>query len=155
MNYKKAWIVAVVACLLWIKPGTSSALVIDSSAGRFDITPLDTSFGTDSSLLQSQIWWQDKTLAEEFATLVNTELGRNSALSLVGPFFAFDLFTSGNIPGVRVTSWQFFSGPLIEFNPADVARRTYAIARPVPAPEPASIALIALGLLAIRRRITS
>ena len=51
------------------------AYFVSTSAGDFDVTTTTGTFTALQDQLDDQVWWGDATLAAEFATAVNSNLG--------------------------------------------------------------------------------
>jgi hypothetical protein len=133
--------------LLFVIPAYANAgLIVDTSVGKYDVSTITTSFSSSSSLLSSQAWFGDQTLAEEFAGLVGTNLGLPNG-GFFGPFFAVDSFS-----GAAFIVFGFVAGYVT--SPFDMA--SFAVASKVA--EPGSLSLLAAGLvgivlLRVRRRM--
>ncbi len=85
-------------------------VLVTTSAGQFAVITVDGSFSQLDSLLRSQIWFGDSTLAGEFATAVGLQLGSWSfyAFSPHGPNFNFAATPLVAFPGsleIRSRFW--------------------------------------------------
>ena len=141
------------AILLLAAPQAHAGLIIDTSVGTYEVSTIFTSFDSSSSLLSSQVWWDDLDLAVEFATNVGTGLGVNGAF---GPLFAA-LFISGAQGMFAVGSGWCDGAPAcvpagIYFVGARSGVSTYyAVASQVPeqVPEPGAAHLFVVGVFSI------
>jgi hypothetical protein len=156
--------------------GSAAAILASAAAANaatftvngtdYDVTTVSGNFISDFSLraqLQSQVWWGNQSLAQQFARTVGSSLGFVND-DFFGPFFAY---------GVRVTP----NGDILSADQYGFSRigsisslitqqnATYAIATPITpttpqsVPEPgatipvAVVSLIALGALKSRKSV--
>lgn len=130
----------------------ASAISISTvSDGDWDVTTISGNLTDNSSLLASQVWWQNQVLAEEFASLVEDALGLPQGGGTAGPYFVFDIgATSGQ--GVQ---WNHTTS---ETQAASLSLTGgFVLAVAVPIPEPTTALLLAIGLIGMalgRRRTT-
>lgn len=135
----------VVAALVLLAPIGANAIPITSSVGVYDVTYVEV-LGTDPTLA-SQPWWGSESLATEFASLVNDDLGILND-GVFGPLFAYSV--GGGITNVAV---YFLGVGTVTGNLDSRIRTNYAVA--TKAPEPGTLTLLSaglLGLVALRRR---
>jgi hypothetical protein len=168
-------------CLIALASQAYATLIIDTSIGKYDVSPIQAGGGEGGSRFLDNLegvdfmpWWGNRTLAEEFAVLVGDGLGLpNGDLfspppttgtpgGFFGPLFAFDtVFDQPQVCATLVCSRSFaWQGFVSDHFVSEAYVRTYAIARKVTTsvPEPGTLALFAvgllsLGLLRLRRRI--
>ncbi len=69
----------------------ANAAIFNVGGINYDVTTIDTSFNASSSLLQSQPWWGNETLATTFAATVADSLGLPNFFGSFGPYFAYSL----------------------------------------------------------------
>lgn len=154
---------AVIAAL--ILPLQSQAVLISTSIGDYEVTTILTGFNDSEALLKSQVWWEDRTLAEEFAGLV-TDLFGTPNLGIYAPFFWYtDTDTIGPCAGINEPYagifWDHRANRTSPVCAATAPRGpfTFAVAQAVSVPEPTSATLFGLGIaglvLAARRRKTN
>ena len=137
-------------------PTSAQAVIISTSVGDYDVTTVLTDFRSYEDVFESQVWWGDVTLAEEFATLTNTIFGTPN-LGLYSPFF---WYTSTDITGPCAGIGEPYAGVFWDnragrASPVCAATApngpyTFAIAEAVSSvPEPTVLALIGLGVAGI------
>ena len=157
----KSFIPSIAAAAMLLPIG-ANAVLIDTSVGKYEVTTVK---GYSVSLLRSQVWWENTSLAEEFAELVGTEFGTPNLDGKHAPFFwVTDMDTGGpcfTYFGERYAGvvWDQGSGASV---PVCVGTQpegpfTFAVATPVTAvPEPSMAGLLCLGVaglfLSSRRR---
>jgi hypothetical protein len=135
------------AALPFLSPAPAAAVFVNVGGNSYDVTVLNTSYDTSTSLFQlpptgAMPWWGDDLLASEFAAQVYSSLGSGWS-STYGPVFAH-----GESLGQMLGLTQSISNPLdqIDVTPATNAMLTYAIASaPVPGPLPLFGAAAAFG----------
>lgn len=133
------------------------AVVVDYGGTDYEVTSFTgSSYTSNQSLLESQIWFGDTGIADHFANAVNTQLGLN-AISVYGPYFAYASFIGPNGPGFRERSWDIrISAVNGESQSASNTSWVFATATAVsPVPLPAGGVLLLTGLAgmaALRRR---
>lgn len=141
---------AVVACIgvLNISSQSAQALRITTSIGDYDVeTQIGRFDNIDfrTNVLEEQIWWDNTSLAREFAQLVGFELGRvnppDSFFTIGGPYFA-----TGSINDINFSGCARFRFGGVSCNnnlQGQNDRSTFAVATPVtpvtPVPEPLTI----------------
>lgn len=128
----------------------ASAIPISTASdGDWEVTTINGNLTNNSSLLSSQVWWQDQALAEEFAALVQDALGLPEGGGTSGPYFVFDIgSTSGS--GVR---WNDTTSQTQTAGLSLIGGFTLAIAAPIPEPSTALLfASWAAAFAIIRRR---
>lgn len=149
MRLKSIVLAALVSVLA---PLNSNAALVESSVGRYDVTTILTSFRASETVLKSQVWWENMSLAGEFATLVGTTFGTPN-LGIYAPFFWYtDTDTTGPCAGIgEPFAGMFWDHRAGRASPVCAASApngpfTFAIARSVT--EPATVALLVLGFAA-------
>lgn len=152
-NLRAACLSALLVMLL--TPVASHAIPIDTSIGRYEVTTVLTGFNEAESLLKSQVWWENVSLAEEFAALVGDAFGTPN-LGLYSPFFwVSDMDTTGPCAGIGERySGVFWDGRAGRVSPvcaasAPVGPFTFAVANPIAVAEPATWALLLLGIIGL------
>jgi len=128
----------------------TSAFVITTSAGDFDVTTVPGSFNDNQATLTNQVWWGSQSLAVEFAGLVSNNLGLSSVgCCQFGPLFAFDVLTFGDphVGVFRVGVEYVGAGSGVVQGP-DGTFVKYAIASEITTnlPEPGTLGLMLMGL---------
>ena len=134
-------------------------MIFDTSIGRYDVTTILTSFRGSETLLKSQVWWENTPLAEEFATVVGLTFGTPN-LGVFAPFFwVTDNDTTGPCAGIGEPFagifWDHRAGRASPVCAASAPNGPFTFAVAALVPEPATTAMIALGLAGIviaRRR---
>ena len=132
------------ALMLLVLPFQANAIMINSSVGAYDVTTITGILNAPSisSQLTNQVWFNNETLAGEFAGLVQDSLGLPNALGFtVGPLFVFEVPLISRAWFPLTSTVGIVSGG----NPS--TERTFAIAQQVP--EPSTLALLSLGFLGI------
>lgn len=146
-------------------PANAHAVIINTSVGDYEVSTLLTDFLSAEAILTSQVWWEDVTLAEEFAALTSTAFGTPN-FGIYAPFFWYTTTDSvGPCAGIGEryagVFWNDRQGrvsPVCAAN-APNGPYTFAIAERVvtAVPEPSALALVGLGTfglgLASRRRV--
>ncbi|MBO1051358.1 MAG: hypothetical protein HEQ25_09525 [Dolichospermum sp. DET73] len=87
----------------------AQAIIFNVNGTDYDVTTVTTSYNADSTLLQSQPWWGNATLASQFASTV--QQGLPGSFSSSGPFFAYSA-TLASGPGftfTQVGSYEYIS----------------------------------------------
>lgn len=80
--------VAVGVCLTSASPARAlSSLNVTVDGTNYTITTTTTTYSNSTTLLQSQPWWNSASLAQSFATAVDTSFGTPN-FSNFGPLFA-------------------------------------------------------------------
>jgi hypothetical protein len=72
----------------------ASAFVVNVGGQNYDVKTVFGTFAANQTLLESQQWWNDSTLAEDFAAAINSQLGSGNA-GIWGPFFAYETTSPG------------------------------------------------------------
>ena len=90
----------------------------------------------------SQPWWLNYTLAQEFATLVGTQLGFQPNGNT--PYFAFGIFPPGAVDQYPFGACGHSGLSSCEYRLLKSAPRVYAVAAPVD--EPSILTLLGMGL---------
>ena len=139
---------AFVVCLMALA-GHAHAILINSSAGAYDVTTITTT-GLDP-ILADQVWWEKDALAVEFAELVNDDLGiLNGAMEIkiLGPYFAVAI---RSVVIISTAAWNAETQSVSGGGPFQRLSEVYAVARPVPTgvPEPGTLDLLGAALLAL------
>lgn len=76
-------------------------LIIDTSVGSYEMGTVFGSYESETKILESQPWWNNITLAEEFTTLTGDLLGLPNLAGDVGPAFASGISTIIDSNGER------------------------------------------------------
>ena len=123
----------------------ASAYSIATSVGTYDVLSITGTYNNLLDTLDDQVWWGDITLAAEFAGAVMDNLGLPNIGGDVGPYFV----TGDNGSTFSGADWvqssaSVFTGPISSALNSD---RVFAIATPVPVPEPGTLSLLAVGLV--------
>lgn len=74
----------------------ASAFVVNVGGQDYDVKSVFGSFEANASLLQSQVWWGNGSLAQQFAAAVGTNLGGFSNGGFSGPFFPIEFGPFGD-----------------------------------------------------------
>jgi len=133
------------------------AVVVSYGGSDYEVTSFTGSSYTDNqTLLESQVWFGEIAIANHFASAVNTQLGFN-AISVYGPYFAYQSFVGPNGPAFNQRSWDIrISDVNGESQSASNTGWVFATATVIPSvPLPAGGALLLTGLVgmvALRRR---
>ena len=120
------------------------AVLITTSIGKYDVTlfPEDT-YTNLKDTLDDQPWWNDPTLATEFASLVGDLLGTNCCgQGHLGPYFA----TGDNGSRVNAALWVFLDSSAVHNNGQTAVGNTRLYTQASSVPEPVSMALLGIGL---------
>ena len=138
-------------------PASAHAVIISTSIGDYEVSTVLTDFASYEAVFESQVWWEDVSLAEEFAALTNTAFGTPN-FGIYTPFF---WYTSTDMTGPCAGIGEPYAGVFWDnragrVSPVCAASApngpfTFAIAEAVYAsvPEPSVLALFALGVAGI------
>ena len=90
----------VLLILFFSSNQAAHALIIDSSIGSYEMGTVFGSYESERAILESQPWWNNITLAEEFTTLTGDLLGLPTpttfqGIPFIGPFFTYGLSELG------------------------------------------------------------
>lgn len=135
----------------------SQAATFTVGGTDYDVTTVTGTFDANRSLLMSQLWWGNGTLASSFATEVKFSLGNDPTVSSLGAVFAYGV-DAGTFEKAYGQAWRNSPPNSTPFWTADTAfaTRLYAVATVIPAvPLPAGGVLLLSGLAgmaALRRR---
>lgn len=160
MRFKMMFLSLGMAAMLM--PMVSKAAIVESSIGRYEVTTILTSFRGSEDLLKSQVWWENVPLAEEFATLVGTTFGTPN-LGIYAPFFwQTDRDTTGPCAGIGEPFagifWDHRAGRASPVCAASAPNGPFTFAIATAVPEPATVAMLAMGLagvVAVRRKAST
>ncbi|WP_413171632.1 hypothetical protein [Anabaena azotica] len=100
----------------------AQALVFNVGGTNYDVTTVTGTYNDLATTLQSQVWWGNSALAQQFAQTVNIQLGLPN-ISEASPFFAYGE-TSGE-PNI----W-YFSDEILQTQLQAGTEWTYATATP-------------------------
>jgi hypothetical protein len=148
---KKSLILGAVvlsACVLQTSAQTVQVVV---DGNNYEVSTITTGFDVSSSLLESQVWWENPTLAEAFTTAVGQSLGASfsQAVETAGPLFDYDENSS------EVFAYASYNNTTTPYTVSNGGIGqypfTFAIATPVPESAANPALLAAAGLFVIWR----
>ncbi|MEM1047756.1 MAG: hypothetical protein AAGL24_16475 [Pseudomonadota bacterium] len=135
---------AIVLHSFLLAAASANAATITVNGEIWNITGVTTSFANDTLLLESQVWYNNRPLARDFATAYIVQVpdgtGTVNFLRDAGSLFSSALIANPNFP-----ISQGISSRVDRLN----IRRTYAVGEFVgltPVPVPATLPLLAAGL---------
>ena len=156
----RVWATSVItlSAMLCLAPANSKADAFVTVGGtEYDVTatPSET-FSSAATVLEAQPWWNNQSLATDFATALGNALGTPNIDQT--PTFAFNLESNGTVDNVDyfggvLTLWTSGNGAINETIPFVFATATVATA-----PETSTISLLLVGLgslglvMAMRKR---
>ena len=153
----KKIITAIIICYLYFGASIGHAALVTVGGTTYDVATLSGSFSDNSAQLQSQVWWGDDVLAEEFAIELGDALGTTTyqsgpLLFIFGPLFAYA--TDGS-EETDIFGWDDLANQVTGLSVGGYEDRviTFAIASQVPLPAAAWLFGSALlGLAAVKRK---
>jgi hypothetical protein len=141
--------------------GQAQALVVTVNSQQWDVTTFTGSYNANTALIQSQVWWKNGVLTDQFATAVFNNLGTPNSIPSgptagpAGPFFAITDANGASVINVRVysaTSNSVINRALSPSSTSNVWAQAYLVN--VPGPLPAFGAAVAFGFSRkLRKRI--
>ena len=141
--------------------GQAQALVVTVNSQQWDVTTFTGSYNANTALIQSQVWWKNFVLADQFATAVFNNLGTPNSIPSgptagpAGPFFANTDSNGATVINVRVysaTSNSVINRSVSPSSTSNVWAQAYLVN--VPGPLPALGAAVAFGFSRkLRKRI--
>ena len=144
MAYKsiKALIRASIAAfLITFYSLPASAIPVTYLGDNYDVSLIGpTSYSASSTLLESQVWWGDASIAIFFSDSITDQLGLMNIGTQFGPMFAHgsQIANAWDASDLRTEGWSY-----------DTTRvwNGFAVASLVAAPEPGILGLLVGGLL--------
>ena len=133
---------AVVICAAFMAL-QANAIPISTSVGDFEVTTVEGTQFSHAALLMEQVWLGNEELALEFASLAGPDL---EPLTLFG--WRLGTLTPLYFPLAVAAHWTGTEARSVVVN-ADTSIHTWAIARPISVPEPATLTLLAAGLIGV------
>ena len=155
----------LIFAVLLITSFQAYAIPITTTVGDYDITTITGTFEDVLGQIDDQVWWNNQTLASEFAGLVQDTLGILNPFDF-GPLFAYSWFDT-NGDGLFRTDGDSYSysawcvdpspfgcgaGRVGSFTASrqvdgpNTEQRVWAIGRQTSVPLPGTLALFGLGL---------
>jgi hypothetical protein len=131
-------------CLSLAAATAGSAAVVTVDGEDWEISILSGSFDDlgGISVFEAQPWWQNFTIASDFASATGLSAGEDPFFPGFGPNFAYDADSTG-VDVVYVNTSGDVAGSTFD---ADFSTTAYAFASPVPIPVPAGGLLLLTGL---------
>ena len=132
----------------------NATLIVDSSVGKYEVSTITGTFEDNSALLMSQVWWGNEALAAEFAGLVADAFGLPNGRGIAAPYF---LLCDDSCLNVKPSGYYLQGKVMLDFGEgleagdvglaSPIESFTWAVATAVP--EPATLGLLAAGLLGL------
>lgn len=143
-------------CTLAHNPAQAFIVTVDQK--DYDVSIAKINYNNFQSTFESQPWWENRTLAQQFSNSVGFNLGTISAYGgTSGPIFAYTL--NNSVYPVAGVAYNFLYGSTTQSGLGenlDFAVATFIPPNPVPAPVPILAALATIhSSRRIRKRIQS
>lgn len=142
MNLKQTLSTATLGLSLVSVAQEAKAAIFTVNGTDYNIETVEGTFNDLSATLESQVWWGDSSLAEDFANVVAGSFPNNNENNGFEPFFVFTDFLFGN-----KRAWAYFepdfSSSLALVNPNE--NHIYAVVAPVTQPVPEPLTILGAG----------
>ncbi|RZM75415.1 PEP-CTERM sorting domain-containing protein [Leptolyngbya iicbica] len=148
-------IAAAAATASMVAAAPAEAALFTVGGTQYEVTTIEGFFPDFLSTLENQVWWGDATLATEFATVVNDDLGlpngdsTSGNTNILGPIFLYQEL----IPGSTAlgSAWNTTQNPPSAAPAAAIGgvRSTFAVATEVAESVPEPMTLLGLGAVGL------
>jgi hypothetical protein len=140
----------------------AEAIMFTVNGIDYDVTTVTTSYDANTSLLQSQPWWGNDILAEQFASTVAQGLpgraGNQGPLFAIEASFVSDPFGGGDFTDILASVYDTSGNPPVVFtfvqnSASNDVYATATAATPVPFDFDPSFGVVALGGIWAGRKV--
>jgi len=143
----KRMILGWLAAGIMAVPMSAQALLVTVEGQAYEVETISGTYLGLATTLNAQPWWGKTTLAEQFASAVNDDLGLPNFSGTAGPLFAFLYGTSE--PPIAIRTWGGTGTGFAVLLGTVEPNVTYTWATASPVPLPPALYLLGLGFASL------